>query len=75
MLQSRGVILMSISSATMAKSAGGYLSQGSQFLEWSMAGNNEQSSGVYSARIDLPQFLLFPPPPQNTCRISIWAYT
>lgn len=68
-------MLMSISSATMAKSASGYLSQGSQYLEWSMAEKNEQSSGVYSVRMDLPQFLLFPPPPLNTCGISIWAFT
>lgn len=75
MLQSGRVILMSISSAMMAKSASGYLSQGSQYLEWSIAEKKEQSSGVYSVRTDLPQFLLFPPLPQNMYRISIWAYT
>lgn len=75
MLLSGGIMLMSISSATMAKSASSYLSQGSQYLEWSMAEKNEQSSGVYWVRMDLPQFLLFPPPPLNTCGISIWAFT
>lgn len=65
---------MSISSAGMAKSASGYLAHRIQYFKWSMAEKNRLSDEVYSVRIDLPQFLLFPPPPQNMCRISILAF-